>query len=175
MKRIPGYKNYSVSEDGKVFSHNMNKLMSLVDNGYGYMMVNLWSENKRRNFFVHKLVATCYIENKNGYTEINHIDGNKKNNHYLNLEWTTRKMNMEHAVESGLSSRGTKSKRNKTGYVGVCFSKNGKYMAYIAVNGKDIGLGLYDDPISAAIARDIASIKYHGDTGKLNFPNMDEK
>jgi hypothetical protein len=46
--------------------------------------------------YEHRLVAFHYVKNKHNWKEINHIDGNKTNNHYTNLEWSTRKLNLFH-------------------------------------------------------------------------------
>jgi hypothetical protein len=51
---------------------------------------------KGKNFQVHRLVALCYLQNKNNYNIVNHIDGNRSNNHVKNLEWTNNTMNTLH-------------------------------------------------------------------------------
>ncbi len=77
----------------------------------GYYHVNLGP--KYRNIDVHRLVAHyfCKIDKSyidNGYTEktlvVNHIDGNKENNVWTNLEWITNAENMAHASKTGLMS-----------------------------------------------------------------------
>ena len=171
MKRIKGYEKYSITEDGMVFSHKTKKYLSLCDNGCGYLAVNLWVNGIRTNHFVHRLVAAAFIECISGGLQVNHKDWDKKNNHYSNLEWVTREDNMAHAVRLGISGRGTKHKRNSTGYVGVHKLKhNGRYQAHIKVDGKSKAIGVFNEAIDAALARDEASLIYHGNTGKLNFP-----
>ena len=56
-------------------------------------------------FSVHRLVATAFIPNPNNLPQINHIDGNKDNNHVSNLEWCDNGYNQRHAMEHGLKSR----------------------------------------------------------------------
>lgn len=68
----------------------------------GYELVQLKNRGRHRNFSVHRLVAIHFIENPNSKLEVNHIDGNKLNNHVCNLEWVTPKENMSHAYKIGL-------------------------------------------------------------------------
>ena len=59
----------------------------------GYLQVNLWNHRKCTHKLVHRIVAEAFVENPNGYAEINHIDENKKNNRQENLEWCDKKYN----------------------------------------------------------------------------------
>ena len=55
------------------------------------------------------MVAKYFCQNKHNYTEVNHIDGDKTNNHPQNLEWVTRSENLKHAYKLGLRPRKTKA------------------------------------------------------------------
>ena len=171
MQNIKEFPNYTIDTLGNIKNSKTSNIVSQHDNGNGYMFVNLWHNGKKYNRYVHRLVAETYLENKDMKKQVNHIDGNKKNNTVSNLEFVTNKENMEHAVQNGLSNRGSIRKNNSTGYVGVHkMRSSGKYQSHIKVNGKSITIGYYDCDIDAALARDDASIIYHGNTGKLNFP-----
>ena len=101
---------YEVSEDGKVrrlivASRTNEKILKqqVLPNGYAY--VALCSGYKNQMFRVHRLVASAYIPNPNGFLQVNHKDGCKTNNHFSNLEWCDQSHNMKHAFDTGLESR----------------------------------------------------------------------
>ena len=68
-----------------------------------YYAVTFWMNNKAYCRKVHRLVAQAFIPNPDNLPCINHIDGNKLNNHVSNLEWCTYQANMLHAVRTGLT------------------------------------------------------------------------
>ena len=99
-KKIEDYPNYLISSFGRVMNYRTKRLLkSYVDNTGGYLCVNLWKHNKSKIYRIHTLVYSYFNEdfNLNGYM-INHIDGNKKNNHVNNLEKVTYQYNNLHAV-----------------------------------------------------------------------------
>lgn len=98
---------YSVTKEGLVKGPR-GFLKGQVDRG-GYLRVQLWIEGTRHYRSVHRLVAENFIDNPEGKTEVNHIDGDKSNNRVENLEWVTRCENMSHAVSTGLRRVGEKS------------------------------------------------------------------
>lgn len=65
--------------------------------------VELWKDNKRYVRMIHRLVAENFIPNPDGKPQVNHIDGNRYNNRYDNLEWCTNRENMIHAYKTGLT------------------------------------------------------------------------
>ena len=50
------------------------------------------------NKYIHRLVAQFWLDNIDNKKKVNHIDGNKKNNNMLNLEWVTAKENINHGT-----------------------------------------------------------------------------
>lgn len=103
MKQIKGFANYYITEDGKVWSNNINGYMKYSKNGSGYLFVQLFSEAVRKKpARIHRLVAEAYIPNPNNYEQVNHKDGNKENNSVINLEWCSATENVRHAWASGL-------------------------------------------------------------------------
>ena len=112
-RKISSNGNYIVSDDGKVRRCNSERDHSVRDNK-GYLVVDLYEGGKRTTARVHRLVAEEFIENPDNKPCINHIDGNKHNNHVSNLEWVTKKENSEHAWNNGLAkpSRSMLGKKN---------------------------------------------------------------
>ena len=100
---VQDFENYLISNLGNVKTVN-GKPKKIVYDNKGYGRVELWKNNKGRKFRVHRLVAEAFIPNPLGKEQVNHIDGNKKNNCVSNLEWVTPKENIRHAIENNLSS-----------------------------------------------------------------------
>jgi hypothetical protein len=99
------YPGYFVNEMGEVFSNKQGSLKKLKPNtqgNRGYALVFFYTPNGKKGELVHRLVATAYVENPNGYDIVNHKDGNILNNNSYNLEWTTSKGNTMHAIENNL-------------------------------------------------------------------------
>lgn len=96
------YENYILYEDGTIFSNFINNFMKFSTNGRGYRSTLLTYNGKHINIRIHRLVAENFVDNPMGYSEVNHIDGNKDNNHANNLEWCTRSENIQHAYDNGL-------------------------------------------------------------------------
>jgi hypothetical protein len=70
---------------------------------YGYFTVDLCINYKIKKCKIHRLVALAFIINSENKPQINHIDGNKENNYYKNLEWCTGSYNQKHAFKTGLN------------------------------------------------------------------------
>lgn len=103
MKTIPGYENlYSITTNGKVWSHKKDKFVNQVNHNKGYKVVRLYIGAKEKSYLVHRLVAMTYLKPDSTRPWVNHKDCNKRNNHVSNLEWCTRRENMLHAVDNGL-------------------------------------------------------------------------
>lgn len=96
---------YCVTEDGKVYSLRTDRFIEgWVDIG-GYRTSGLTDDDGRVvQPKYHRLVAFAYLDNDDpdNKDQVNHIDGDKQNNHYTNLEWCTAKENSQHAVNMGL-------------------------------------------------------------------------
>lgn len=95
FKDIPGYEGkYQVSNLGRVKSLDYNKtgkerILKLRQNNSGYLYVILCKNGKLKNYLVHRLVATTFIENPDNLPCVNHKDLNRHNNKVSNLEFCT--------------------------------------------------------------------------------------
>ena len=68
-----------------------------------YAHVLLTKNARSKTTSVHRIVAMAFIPNPDNKPQVNHIDGDKKNNTVENLEWTTQSENMRHAFRLGLN------------------------------------------------------------------------
>jgi len=69
---------------------------------FGYLRFPVSKDGCGRNFLSHRMVAMLFVSNQLQKKEVNHIDGNKANNYFLNLQWCTRSENIQHAFDTGL-------------------------------------------------------------------------
>ena len=119
-KDIQGYEGlYQVSNLGRVRSlshattYNRNgtkvtcphdgKILTPIKRRHGYLSVMLYGNGGHttrnfKQFSIHRLVADAFIENPNGYDEVNHLDECKDNNRADNLEWCNRIHNVNYGT-----------------------------------------------------------------------------
>ena len=115
-KDITGYEGlYQVSNLGRVKSLERTKdnnggkvkvnerIMKISSDQAGYNIICLTKNGKRKTHKIHRLVALNFVPNPENKREVNHKDGNKSNNIYCNLEWSTRAENIRHAFATGLN------------------------------------------------------------------------
>ena len=98
---------YAITEEGNVWSHKTNKFLKPAKVSKGYLCVRLDGKTK----LVHRLIAMTLIPNKNNKPTVNHIDGDKTNNHINNLEWCTYSENHLHAFKTGLNKNSEKQRQ----------------------------------------------------------------
>jgi hypothetical protein len=96
-KIIENYSNYSISNYGNVKNNKTGKLLKIRKN-YGYNRVRLYNQYGGSNFSVHRLVGEYFIPKNDERDIINHIDGDKLNNHFANLEWVSNSENVLHRM-----------------------------------------------------------------------------
>lgn len=102
---IIGYENYAVTEDGDIVNVRNGNIIKPVISQQGYMYVSLSQHGKKKRAAVHRLVMIAFEGFVRGKPIVNHIDGDKTNNRYSNLEWTTYAENARHAIDTGLRKK----------------------------------------------------------------------
>lgn len=139
LKQNPDY--YEISNLGRIrslcftnqwgtFIRKEPKIIKPVVTQSGYCVVTICSA-KRKRYYVHRLVATNFIDNPMSLPQINHKNGIKTDNNIDNLEWSTSSDNIKH------SFRVLKRRPNLT-MLGKTFDKNPnhKKIAQYSITGK---------------------------------------
>lgn len=106
FKQMREYPNYLISNFGRIYSFKSNRFIQQRVNGR-YLRCSLYCRGgiSNTNVLIHRLVAKYFVFKPNGCNVVNHIDGNRMNNNYTNLEWCTQKQNVIHACKNGLIKR----------------------------------------------------------------------
>ena len=117
IKDIKGFEGrYTISNLGIVRSLLTGKIMKPYITKFGYARVNLRIAHSRdyKSYFVHRLVAFTFLENKDNLTEVNHKDCNRLNNRVDNLEWMSKEDNIRYSFTHGnASNKGLKNPNAK--------------------------------------------------------------
>ena len=95
-KDIVGFEGlYQISSKGRVKSLLFDKEKILKQNitKNGYCRVDLCKDKINKHYYIHRLVATTFLDNPNNLPCVNHRDENPQNNMVSNLEWVTFKQN----------------------------------------------------------------------------------
>ena len=117
--KVKGLTKYEVSSEGRIRNSKTGRILRTNKNDRGYVQVCLRENNRQFTKSVHRLVADSFYDGDHDSFDVNHIDGNKSNNHISNLEFCTRQENINHAFRTGLKepSRRIKVRVIETGKV----------------------------------------------------------
>ena len=157
---IDGYRNYQVSWWGRVRNTKTGRILKANPGSHGYLAVSLCKKGVVKAHCTHKLLAQEWVANTGKRKCVDHIDGNKLNNHWENLRWATRTEN----------NRNRAKRANATSsYYGVSWSKtSNKWLAQISIEGKRTNLGTYTSEKEAAHVFNMAAIERYGEFARLN-------
>lgn len=125
-----------------------------TNDGSGYLRITI----DGTQYKTHRL-AWFYVYGVWPEDEIDHINGDRKDNRLCNLREATKAENRINRCNY---------KNNTSGIKGVSFHKrNGKWKAQIQVSGRKMGLGYFDRIEDARDAYAEASDRLHGEFGRL--------
>lgn len=121
---------YEVSTLGRVRNTVTGCVISSQMQNSGYLIVHLYSSNRRKAFLVHRLVAIAFIKIIPGKNIVDHIDCNKLNNCLENLRWVDIKENGEYASRNGLFKECAQKARVRMKNIGskYGFNNSQKYL-----------------------------------------------
>ena len=118
-KTISDLPRYEISNLGKLRNKNTGKILKTHISKLGYEELTITCDKEQYFRSIHRLVAKAFIENPENKPEVNHINENKLNNTAENLEWVTRKENINHGtwIERKIKARQNPYMHLKMAYV----------------------------------------------------------
>ena len=137
-KKIDGFPNYSVSDEGQVRDDRTGELKKLSTHQRGNLQVYFTRDGTVVARLVHRLVGEAFIPNPESKPQINHINGNKKDNRVGNLEWVTASENQKHAYSELGQTRGNTRKRVLCVETGEIFDSVKAAAASVGVNAQAV-------------------------------------
>lgn len=140
---LPGFNDlYSVTIDGKILNTTNGHIYTQFEDKGGYMMVALRKDGKTKSYRVNKLVYLAYHGKITKGMQIDHKDGNRKNNHAENLQQLSPRDNTHKTIGPNGEYKD-----------GICYHrKNGKWVARIQLAGTRYYLGIYETEVTAEMA-----------------------
>lgn len=111
MKAIPGFPEYSITKEGRIWSDITHQWLNLAISSNGYPTVILFNreQHKKKQFSIHQLVLSAFVGLCPVGKECRHLNSVRTDNRLCNLEWGTRKENHHDAILLG-THQGLKNK-----------------------------------------------------------------
>jgi hypothetical protein len=135
---------YEISIDGDVRNKNTGRILKSSVDRYGYLKIGLRKKDQRQKYWftIHRLIGMYFIDNPNGYSQIDHIDRNKLNNAVDNLRWVD-------SVTNNLNRKDSCWTTNKIKELYISKYKNG-YM--IRINRSDYKFRSWSKSLENAVS-----------------------
>ena len=163
--KVNGYEKYEISNFGTIKNCKTGRILKqnfTGAEGNQYYSVNLSFKGKVKSHSIHVLVALAFCENPDGEPCVDHRDNDKTNNMYDNLRWCQY-------LQNNMSKLKT-TKPTSSRYKGVSFAKHrNKFVAYIAIHGKNKNLGGFENAVDAAKKYDQFAREHYREFAKPNF------
>ena len=118
-EEIKDYPNYLINRQGKIWSKFYNRELIPSLGKDGYLKISLTKDKKRKTYKIHRLLAIQFIPNPDNLPIIDHIDGNRQNNSFENLNWVNPIENSNNRLKRG----------------GICWNEN-SWLGRITIFGK---------------------------------------
>ena len=150
---------------GKVLKHSLDKR--------GYPCVRVSINDVKKSDRIHRLVATAFVKNPESKEQVNHKDGNKENNLYTNLEWSTNSENLQHSYDIGLRAHIKGSKAPSFKAPTQVYDLNMSFLYEVCGNDELKDNGFDFRLVSAVILGKRKSHKEHKFTRILNYTPID--
>ena len=166
-RSVSGFPNYQISNIGRIRRTETGIILTPHKN-VEYLVINLYNDGNLKKMYVHRLVATEFIENPFNKPQVDHINGDKSNNCVNNLRW----------VFDNENSRNRKKMQKHTTsiYKGVSWHKqSSKWRATIKKNDKCFHIGSFEHEKDAARAYNTKAVELFGDYANLNVISDDEE
>lgn len=93
---------YEVSYLGQIRNILSGKILRGNKGIQGYIKIVLYKDGKGKGIYAHRIIAQVWVSNPYNKPHINHKNGIKDDNRYVNLEWCTQQENNQHAKEMKL-------------------------------------------------------------------------
>ena len=113
-KKVNRNDNYSINEQGQVRNDKTGLIKTpTLNKRNGYLVLDLYKNNKREKVPIHRLVAEAFLPNPENKLTVDHADGDRKNNSIENLRWATYSEQNSRFETNGVRSDQVTVKRYK--------------------------------------------------------------
>lgn len=119
-----------------------DSIMSWANDENGYSIASVRINGKKKMISLHRQLAIHFIPNPENKPQINHKDGNTRNNNISNLEWATQSENTKHAYDTGLFRKRFEEESFNGKSVKITKKKTGEIFIFPTLTkaAKDMGI-----------------------------------